>query len=249
MDLDKLKILYNNFNELDGLKIYNDLEKLFGFPKENIGINLNDFYLKKVMFYYGNLEEINDMDKLKNLVKVYGNVYFEKFKEVSFLENLEEIDGNAYFNSLENASGLKNLKLVSGTIYFGNLDKACGLEKLKFVGKDIYFEYLKDAHGLESLEFIGRDAHFENLEEGYGLKSLKEIGRNAYFDHLLRGLKIQKIGNKAYFYNLDSLDDLKMSFDENVPIIYLGKKLDLPSNIPSLKVMVWDKESNRFKNY
>ena len=211
-----------------------DLAFIFHCKEENIGTKLSDFERNNIIYFYGDLEYVDETltDDFKNLQCIIGSARFPNLtsaeglnnlqrieREASFvrltsargLNNLQRIGGNAWFNNLTSAEGLDNLQRIGGYASFGNLTSAEGLNNLQRIGGYASFKNLTSAEGLNNLQRIEREASFVRLTSARGLNNLQRIGGNAWFNNLTsaEGLdNLQRIGGYASFGNLTSAEGL-----------------------------------------
>ena len=211
-----------------------DLAFIFHCKEENIGTKLSDFERNNIIYFYGDLEYVDETltDDFKNLQCIIGSARFPNLtsaeglnnlqrieREASFvrltsargLNNLQRIGGNAWFNNLTSAEGLDNLQRIGGYASFGNLTSAEGLNNLQRIECEASFVRLTSARGLNNLQWIGGYARFDSLTSAEGLDNLQRIGGNAWFDNLTsaEGLEhLQRIGGNARFDSLTSAEGL-----------------------------------------
>ena len=190
-----------------------DLAFIFHCKEENIGTKLSDFERNNIIYFYGDLEYVDETltDDFKNLQCIIGSAPFPRLTSAEGLNNLQRIGGYAFFKNLTSAEGLNNLQWIGGDARFDSLTSAEGLDNLQWIGGDARFDSLTSAEGLDNLQRIGGDAWFDILTSAEGLEHLQRIEENAWFENLTsaEGLNnLQRIGGYAGFKILTSAEGL-----------------------------------------
>lgn len=135
-----------------------DIAKLFNCKTENVGTDLKDFDNNQIIIYYGNLfdTKIKDISKLKSLVAVVGDVYFNYTTNSKCLPSLEFVYGYLRLDQLKDASGLK----------------------IRYIGRDAHLNSIEFYEQVQSLEYVGGIVHFYNFDkrlETKGKKLVKQL--------------------------------------------------------------------------
>ena len=110
-----------------------DLAFIFHCKEENIGTKLSDFERNNIIYFYGDLEYVDETltDDFKNLQCIIGSARFPNLTSAEGLNNLQRIEREASFVRLTSARGLNNLQRIGGNAWFNNLTSAEGLDNLR----------------------------------------------------------------------------------------------------------------------
>ena len=160
---DDLRFLYfitlQEFNKIkNDRNIIDDIKTIFNCNEYEIGIDIKDFYNKKVKYFYSkenylNTREFDIKPDVSNLEVIIGGLNIDHTRPLTF-DNLKLITGNLSINKLSNFDGLKKLEVVNGSIECEDLLYDDNFLNLKLVLGICDFKSLKKVDKLKSCNIL-----------------------------------------------------------------------------------------------
>ena len=219
---------------LNNRKIKNDLSKVFHCSREEIGTNIDDFYNKKLICYYGDLD-LSNLTNTKELIlpetiigdldlghlisaeililpkTMNGDLNLSILDGAEVLVLPEKINGGLYLNHLTSAEGLILPEVINGNLNLSGLISIKELVLPKTINGYLDLRNLTSAKGLVLPETINGDLFLNSLTSAEELILPKIINGTLHLDKLTtaEGLELpETIKGGLFLFSLTSAKGL-----------------------------------------